>query len=92
MDQENLKRFFVGEKFDKLYYKNFSFWALLFGPFYYFYRKLVGKGFLFLLLEIIISVCILELDKLLLYCLILHIGNTCQRKLIKLLINLKMSK
>ena len=63
MDEQNLKQVFVGEKFDKVYNKKFSICALLFGSFYYIYRKMLRVGFAFFILELFVSCCFLILDK-----------------------------
>ena len=50
MNTEELKRVFIGQKYDKLINKNFSLPALLLGGTYYIYRKMYLLGCLYCLL------------------------------------------
>ena len=60
VEDEELTRAFVGEKYDNFYNGKFNIWAFLFGIFYIFYRKMFLYGICYFIVSFVFSAFILK--------------------------------
>lgn len=79
VNRDELLNVFAGKNADKVYNRNWNWSAFIFGPLYYFYRKLWLEGAILLLINIILNYVVYDILGSIIYLLLylaIHIGSS----------------